>query len=447
MGSVYTFTKPAGTLNGDILTWTFGDGQAAMGMSPIVHTYPSVSGSYLATLYIQRPQANGDTCKVKLSALINTNPCPNLIRNGDFSLGDTGFTSGLLAGCTAASNCNTGYYCVSNNFTNKCNSWPSVFDHTFGNTTGSFMSIDGTTTAAGATEVWRNAAIPVSPNTTYKFSFWLNSVYSTLPVGQSLNLDMFIDGNGSTANPTPIIITPVITQATLGSNSTWKQYSTLWVCPSGVTTVDLAIRQASSGAFRDFGLDDISFTCVSCEDFMTDVMNFGIKSTLVSGTTYKYCVSPNISSSDIVQWDLDCNGSVDATTNSTCQNFTLSGANNQICATVLHINKPGDTCRVKVNTCLPSVSPSPVKEVTMPILNVKPNPTTQSVLVTLPEGIQNIVGFLKLSTIEGRILKSIPVRSTEIYMELDVLPAGLYFITFYDDKGIMLTQPTKLVKQ
>jgi photosystem II stability/assembly factor-like uncharacterized protein len=546
LGSVYTFTKPTGTIGSDIFTWDFGDGQTGTG-SPITHTYPSVSNSYLATLTITRPQAGGDTCKVKLYRLINTQPCPNLVINGDFSLGNTGFTTQLPNGqrCTPLL-CEEGSYCIGSNFTNKCSisaatTWPSTFDHTFGTASGSFMSIDGNTTVAGPIEVWKHGTpIPVNANTTYKFSFWAKSVYT--PTQQVLNLDMAITNPSTGAT---IVLKPV--PNTL-STTVWKEYSMLWNSgPTPPTTVNLAIRQLLPAAFSDFGVDDISFTCVSCEDFMTDVMNFGIQSTLVSGNTYKYCVSPNVSSTDIVQWDMDCNGTVDATTNSACQNFTLTGANSQICATVLHVNKPGDTCRVKVNTCLPNVptrpcscdtaifnpnvsagftwvrtppftitftptgllnncdsvrwtfgngaatansvgsasisytyptagtynvcmfvtrttpagvvcrreycisiridGASPVAELAMPTLNVKPNPTTQSALITLPEGVQNIDGILKLSTIEGRTLKSIPIRSTETTMDLGILPAGLYFISFYDEKGNMLTRPTKLVKQ
>jgi hypothetical protein len=411
------------------------------------------------------------------------------------------------------------------------------------------MSVDGTTSAVGATEFWRNASsISVVPNTTYKFSFWLNSVYPTLPTGQSLNLDMVIDGNG-TANPVPIIIVPTISQATLGSNSTWRQYSMTWVCPTGVSTVDLALRQVSSSAYRDFGVDDISFTCVSCEDFMTDINNYGIQSTLVSGNTYKYCVSSNVSPTDIVQWDMDCNGTIDATTNTPCNNFTLTSVNSQLCATVLHVIKAGDTCRAKVNICLPNIIPpkpcvcdstfnnsvnagftwakstpytvtfTPVSllnncdsvrwtasgiggsignslgtgsitytfpstpgtyqicmlvtrttpngtvcrreacisitltgqvrasDIELLKLIVRPNPTTHSTSISVPEQLLNKKNTLRINSLEGRTMTATAVESLEMTLNLDTLPTGMYFLSLYDDKGNMLTRPTKFVKQ
>jgi photosystem II stability/assembly factor-like uncharacterized protein len=531
--NLYFFARPSGTLATDILNWDFGDGQTGQGPRP-QHTYPTASGSYLVTLCIQRPQANGDTCKVKLCQLISTHPCPNLVKNGDFSLGNDGsFTSALPNGSSCNGTCQVGAYCVSNNFTTKCNTWPSSFDHTYSTSGGSFMSIDGNTSVNGPVNIWRHSTlIPVNMNTTYKFSFWAKSIYTTAQ--QVLNIDMAINGTALKAVPNTL------------STSIWKEYIMIWNSGSA-TTADLAIRQLTPAAFSDFGIDDISFCCVDCEDFMTEVMNYGIQSTLVSGNTYKYCVSPNVSTSDIVQWDMDCNGTVDATTSTPCQNFTLTSANSQICATVLHVIKPGDTCRVKVKACLPNISSKPcvcdstfftsvdagftwvknspfsitftpvnllnncdsvkwtfgnagatassigsasvtytypsvignyqvcmlvtrtdlngkvcrkefcltininglvsLVEVSLPNLTFKPNPATNSVIVTMPPSLNSPKNMLRLSTIDGRILKTVSVESTETIMDLEILPAGLYFISLVDNEGKMLTRPSKLVKQ
>jgi hypothetical protein len=533
IGNVYTFTKPAGTIGSDVFTWNFGDGQTGIG-SPVSHTYPSVSNSYLATLTITRPQVGGDTCRVKLFRVIDTKPCQNQVVNGDFSSGNTGFTTGLPNGqkCVPAS-CDEGAYCISNTFSSKCNSWPATFDHTFGSAAGSFMSIDGNTSVNGPVNIWRHSTlIPVNMNTTYKFSFWAKSIYTTAQ--QVLNVDMAINGTALKAVPNTL------------STTIWKEYTMIWNSGTAITA-DLAIRQLTPAAFSDFGIDDISFCCVDCEDFMTEVMNYGIQSTLVSGTTYKYCVSPNVSTSDIVQWDMDCNGTVDATTSTPCQNFTLTSANSQICATVLHVIKPGDTCRVKVKACLPNISSKPcvcdstfftsvdagftwvknspfsitftpvnllnncdsvkwtfgnagatassigsasvtytypsvignyqvcmlvtrtdlngkvcrkefcltininglvsLVEVSLPNLTFKPNPATNSVIVTMPPSLNSPKNMLRLSTIDGRILKTVSVESTETIMDLEILPAGLYFISLVDNEGKMLTRPSKLVKQ
>ncbi len=178
--------------------------------------------------------------------------CPNLIANGNFQSGNTGFTPGLPQGCNA---CTVGTYCVTSNFTGKCSGWPSVFDHTTG--AGLFMAIDGSNTAA--TDVWSVAGIPVTPGVTYEFSFWVATVFG--PGQQVFDLGMRIDGQ-------TVAIGNVSQTA-----GVWTRYSTTWVCPSGLSTVPLAIRQMSPGAFRDFGLDDIGFYCTSCTaDFSIEVL-------------------------------------------------------------------------------------------------------------------------------------------------------------------------------
>jgi hypothetical protein len=447
-------------------------------------------------------------------------------------LGNTGFTTGLnpIPQCNS---CVTNAYCVGNSFNSKCSLWPTTYDHTFANASGSFMSIDGNTTG-GATDAWRTT-ITVAPNTTYKFSFWEKAAFTQIP----FNIQMDIRG-GSNG---PILASKLVA---VNQIPTWTNHILIWNSGSN-TSITLAIKQLSGTEQRDFGIDDITFCCIDCEDFMTEVMNYGIQSTYVSGNTYTYCVSPNVSTSDIVQWDMNCNGTVDATTNTSCQNFTLTSANSQICATVLHVIKPGDTCRVKVNACLPNVSSKPcvcdstfftsvdagftwvknspfsitftpvnllnncdsvkwtfgnagatassvgsasvtytypsvignyqvcmivtrtdlngkvcrkefcltinlnglvsLVEITLPNLTFKPNPATNSVIVTMPPSLNSPKNILRLSTIDGRILKTVSVDSTETIMDLEILPAGLYFISLVDNEGKMLTRPSKLVKQ
>jgi len=178
--------------------------------------------------------------------------CPNLIANGNFQAGNTGFTSGLSLGCNS---CTANTYCVTNNFTGKCSGWPSVFDHTFGNSTGLFMAIDGST--MGANDVWSLTGVPVTPGITYEFSFWVATVFG--PGQQVFDLEMRI-------NNTTVSIGNV--SQTVG---VWTRFFTTWVCPSGVFSVPLAIRQMTPGAFRDFGIDDIGFSCVSCQaDFIAE---------------------------------------------------------------------------------------------------------------------------------------------------------------------------------
>ncbi len=534
--NVYTFTKPAGTLTGDILTWDFGDGQVGGG-SPIIHAYPSVSGSYLATLTIGRPQIGGDTCRVKLCRLIDTKPCPNQVVNGDFNNLNIGFTTlPTNPGCTDA---NTGTSLVATNFQAKCTGWNNSGDHTTGS--GNFLLIDGVPSGTGPFNVWKSTApIAVTAGTTYIFSFWVKTAFNQ----PTFNVEMAIENATGVA---------YASRQGLGVQplANWTQYSLVWVATTGSSPVTLTIKQTNSGTDgkRDFGIDDIAFSCVDCEDFMTEVMNFGIQSTLVSGNTYKYCVSPNVSPTDIVQWDMDCNGTIDATTSTSCQNFTLTSANSQLCATVLHVIKAGDTCRARVNTCLPNTVPAKAcvcdstfitsvnagftwakttpytitftplsllnncdsikwtasgisgfigsslgsnsitytfpstpgtyqicmlvtrttpsgtvckREICLSItltgtlraadieiagLVVKPNPTTHSASISIPETLNSKANNIRITSLEGRTMHVTVVESLEMTLNLENLPSGMYFLSLYDDKGNRLTRPTKFVKQ
>ncbi|MDQ3110848.1 MAG: T9SS type A sorting domain-containing protein [Bacteroidota bacterium] len=158
----------------------------------------------------------------------------NLAVNGNFSSGNTGFTSALLYG----SNCFSGYYFVGPLLSSKCSGWASAnfTDHTTG--TGNYMIIDGN--ASAASNVW-NQNVSVNPNTSYTFSFWARSIYS-----QPFSVEFRI--NGTTVGATAAI--------TLGS---WTQYSVNWFSGMISGTIPIALRQQSGGAYRDFGIDDIYF--------------------------------------------------------------------------------------------------------------------------------------------------------------------------------------------
>lgn len=193
---------------------------------------------------------------VGLTAVQGQLGCPNLVINGDFQAGNSGFTSGLPQNCDPEA-CQVASYCVGNEFQSKCNLWPDDFwDHTFMNSSGSFMSIDGNTNTP--TDVW-TTTVNVSTGVAYEFGFWAASVYPAS--SQQFDLGLVINNNPSP--PTVLISqTPPM----------WTYYSTVWV--SNITgAIPISIRQMTAGAFRDFGLDDIRFSCVSCHaDFIPEVL-------------------------------------------------------------------------------------------------------------------------------------------------------------------------------
>lgn len=174
-------------------------------------------------------------------------PCPNSVINGDFEAGNTGFTSGLAYNC----DCVDATVCVNANFGQKCRGWSTLGNHTPGGT--NYLIVDGSST--GPVNVWATT-VPVSPGDTYTFSFWVATAY----VSRDLIFDLGMIVNGQT-----------VRQFTVSQASpTWTQYSVTGICPVGLRSMPIAIRQLSGGSFRDFGIDDIYFACCDCKaDYTT----------------------------------------------------------------------------------------------------------------------------------------------------------------------------------
>jgi hypothetical protein len=180
----------------------------------------------------------------------------NLITNGDFSSGVSGFASGY--GYVAPVNQGSCY--PETTFTiatspNIChNLWANFGDHTTG--TGNMMIVNGATVANDV--VWEegpttgNAGLSsLQQNTNYYFSGWIAATYPTSPA----DLQFAVQGN--------------VTSQALGTftasttTGLWQQFYVTWNSGSNtsanLTIVDL--NTAASG--NDFALDDLSFDRVS----------------------------------------------------------------------------------------------------------------------------------------------------------------------------------------
>lgn len=302
---------------------------------------------------------NTDTCSTTITVFCETGVCacpaggssgPNLITNGSFTLGDVGFGS-LPLGCA----CGANTHCVLPKFTDKCPGWTANFyDHTYGNNPLSqFLVIDGNPNAAA--DVWTNQ-VNVSPGKTYCFSFWVASVYT-----QQFDLGVTLGG---------VLVTPT---ATYTVNSTgWTQYSITWVNASLSGLQQIAIRQMTGGAQRDFGLDDICMREVCEADFtFQNLDNCGkvqFTSTSTGPAPLQYC------------WDFDGDPTTCESTLpnpmwqfSTCESYNVcltisgNGCVATICQTVVIVdNTPpiascvGGLSIIMNANCTASLSPNDV---------------------------------------------------------------------------------------
>lgn len=162
----------------------------------------------------------------------------NLIFNGDFSQGDTGFTTnyvyGTGGGLGLLSNANQ--YAIATNAGATHSQFANCGDH--GPGTGNMMVVNG---SGVPNEVWCQE-VSISPNTLYNFSAWVTSVVSQNPAQLRFSANGVPLGNIFTASPV---------------TCQWNQFFTQWNSQS-LTSVEICIVNVNgTPAGNDFALDDI----------------------------------------------------------------------------------------------------------------------------------------------------------------------------------------------
>jgi gliding motility-associated-like protein len=168
------------------------------------------------------------------------NPSPtNLVVNGDFTAGNSGFNSDYQYITNAGLNgVQKAYGIVA-----AANSWFQFFPACTSNAPsgGNMMVVDGSTSNGGNDIVW-SQTVTVQPNQTYNFSYWLQTV--SMPNNAIAEVTINGVSIGMTTAP--------------GNNCETGQYSYTWNSGTS-TTAQIAIydRNIQSNG-NDFSLDDIS---------------------------------------------------------------------------------------------------------------------------------------------------------------------------------------------
>lgn len=175
------------------------------------------------------------------------NACPanNLVVNGDFQSGYTGFTHPNYANDCS---CDDNSICVAAQAYDKCTNFiNNLYDHTFGTPAGRYLVVDGRSTSTPGNAFWKSTAT-VTGGKTYTFSFWLLPQVSNFTAA---SMQLYVDGS-----PIGSVIT--------GTGQNWEEHCATWTATSNAT-VDIEIRQTTYGFLGwDFGIDDIFFG--SCDD-------------------------------------------------------------------------------------------------------------------------------------------------------------------------------------
>jgi hypothetical protein len=168
----------------------------------------------------------------------------NLVVNGDFERGNSGFTTGYAFGDVSG----PGTYNIGPNpssATGAYGDWCNCGDHTSG--TGMMMIVNGANSAS--LPVWEEV-VQVSPSTEYRFSYWgaeVDRASSSLP-----HLALRINGR--------VIGSSFFPQNSPDNNGQWKNFSFTWNSGSN-HSADLALVDLNTDAtWNDFAIDDISFS-------------------------------------------------------------------------------------------------------------------------------------------------------------------------------------------
>lgn len=262
-----------------------------------LHNY-ATSGVYVICILVQEYGTDGTLCYQKEYCIDIEVECPSipdgclscpngsvlgpeLITNGNFSSGTTGFTSNYNF-VAAPTLLGAGDYGVRNS-TNLANgNWACV-----GNTTvtapDSFLTIDGQINT-----IAYSVSTTVTPNTDYVLCLYLNNL---------VNQDNLTDTNPPVVD---ILINNVI-QGTIIINQlpdVWLPFSVVW--NSGINTnAIIELRQTTNQGYTDWAVDDVSFReCVvetsnCCTDSIAFCNRFDAGFTFYNYVCDTFGVAPN----------------------------------------------------------------------------------------------------------------------------------------------------------
>ncbi|MEM7574337.1 MAG: gliding motility-associated C-terminal domain-containing protein [Bacteroidota bacterium] len=172
---------------------------------------------------------------------------PELVFNGDFSQGDTGFNTDYDFGNSSGGNGpldDEGQYRITDDPPAVHEDFGACGDHTSGS--GNMMVVNGSNSQV---DVWCQT-IAVDPNVDYAFSAYVTTMVALNPAILQFSINGTLFGDPF---PAPSQICP------------WNQFFALWNS-GGDNSAEICIRNLNTnGSGNDFAIDDISFrrTCLT----------------------------------------------------------------------------------------------------------------------------------------------------------------------------------------
>lgn len=230
-----------------------------------------VAGSY--AVFVTETGGCTGTSSVTLST--------ELVVNGNFESGNTGFTTGYIYTTAVNGLYPEGRYAVNNNANfNHSGFWGT--DKTSGGAgTGNFMIVNG---APALQTVWSQNISGLTIGRTYYLSAWgLN-----LAGGASPLIQFAVNG---TPIGTNITLTGGATSLPAGTLYPWQRFYTTFIASSTSVVLSIVDLQTAAGG-NDFGLDDISMSTLAPPGYTTTLSVSG-GSTLCPGSALNLLCSVN----------------------------------------------------------------------------------------------------------------------------------------------------------
>lgn len=164
----------------------------------------------------------------------------NILLNGDFSSGNSGFTSGYTYSPGNITP-ETTYDVVTDPKLSHSGAALNYWDHTSGTGTGNMLAVNGATTSN--VTVW-SQTVSVAQNTVYGFEFYMSHWSSTTQNLAHLNVLFNGISLGVTNSPT-----------TAGY---WQQFLASWDSGAATSLTISMVDLVTAGFGNDFALDDFS---------------------------------------------------------------------------------------------------------------------------------------------------------------------------------------------
>lgn len=207
----------------------------------------------------------------------------NIITNGNFDDGSTGFNNDYVIDCPNSpygpdigtwkeGAPNDGQYCVikPTNFSFALGGWKACSDHT-GNG-GNLMYVNGDIT--NNARIWCQT-VTVDPNTDYQFSTWITSVYKGNPAKLAFSINGGVLGNPFTAQE---------------ETCNWSEFFEIWDSKLNTSAEICIVNQNTVSNGNDFALDDITFqkVCIDKDSINitvhpTPIIDLGIDQDICPG--------------------------------------------------------------------------------------------------------------------------------------------------------------------